>query len=479
MDHADYQGWREEDPAQWQLNDSAALHRQHTLRSRLAPVKDSGEQMNATIASDANVDTYVLVALERNPSIRAAEHRVRQRGARVPQVTSLDDPMFQVTPFGEMPETAAGQVGLMTGVSQKLPFPGKLATRGRIAEQGVAMAMADLQQARLRVAADTRQAYWSYYFSTRAIQITGRSRQLLDQFRQVAEAEYKAGNRSQSDVLRASTELSNLDSELITLEQRQATARSMLNQLMDRPIDAALPEPAAVQFEQLTADLDHLLAAAARHNPAIRKLHEQIEQHRQRQKLARLNRWPDLRISANYNAVDDEGLSMAANGDDQWWFGFAINLPIWVEKYESAEREALQGMLGGVAELTAERNRIAFQIQDAWLKVEAEQKLVKLFAEVIVPQARQTLEASKSGYRAGSLDFLTLMDNWRKLLNFELMQHRALADMQRAAADLEQAIGTQIGRADGRVLPSAEDPAVATSGGGPAEGAGDHLENRP
>jgi len=124
-----------------------------------------------------------------------------------------------------------------------------------------------------------------------------------------------------------------------------------------------------------------------------------------------------------------------------------VNLPIWTEKYEAAEREALQGMLEGVADLTAEQNRIAFQVQDAYLKVEAQQKLVELFKDVIIPQAKQTVDASSSGYRAGSVDLLTLVDNWRKLLNFELMYHRALADMEQAVADLERAVGQEVSRA--------------------------------
>jgi len=135
---------------------------------------------------------------------------------------------------------------------------------------------------------------------------------LLDQIRQVAEAEYKAGNRSQPDVLRALTELGSIDSELVTLEQRQRTTRGMLNQLMGRPIDAALPEPRVVERDQVDASIDALLARAAQHNPAIAKLHERIEQDRQKRRLTRLNRWPDLTASANYNAVADHAPPLAA-----------------------------------------------------------------------------------------------------------------------------------------------------------------------
>jgi outer membrane protein TolC len=457
FDDDQYRTWQDRDPDQWRLTSDGSTHSRGTLRTRLA---DTGAEAPADTmdpAADGGLDQYVRLALERNPLIRAAERRVQRLGARVPQVTSLDDPMFQVAPFGDMAETAAGQVGLMTGVSQRLPFPGKLETRGRIAEQEVVMALSDLQQTRLRVVAELRRAYWSYYFATRALETTRRSRKLLDQFRQIAEAEYKAGNRSQPDVLRASTELSSVDSELITLAQRQATARGMLNQLMDRPVDAALAAPVVVKLRVIDAQLQPLLARASRHNPAIARAHQRIEQHRRKRELARLNRWPDLTVSANYNVIEDEGLAPSANGDDQWWFGFGVNLPVWGEKYQAAEREALLGMLEGVADLTAEQNRVAFEIQEAYLKVEAQQKLIKLFRDTVIPQARQTVKASQSGYRAGSVDFLTLMDNWRKLLNFELIEHRALAEMEQAVADLERAVGTAIDRSRTAPDPDSQD----------------------
>jgi len=392
------------------------------------------------------LDDYVRVALRRNPSIRAAKHRVRSMGARVPQVTSLDDPMLHVAPFGEMAQTAAGEVGVMAGVSQKLPFPGKLDARGRIAEQDVAMALAQLHQVRLRVAGQTRRAYWSYYESTRAVEATRQSQRLLKQFERIARTEYEAGTRSQQDVLRASVELAELEQRLIELAQQQATARAMLNQLMDRPVRDALPEPARTEPEQLTEQLDALLRIASQTNPGIRRIQQRIEQYRQRTQLARLNRWPDLTVSASYNFVEDEGLSPVATGDDQWWFGFGINVPIWAAKHDAAEREALHGRLESAADLAAERNRVSFEVQDAYLRVESQQRLVALFSDQIIPQARQTVEASRSGYRAGDVDFLTLTDNWRKLLHFELMYHRAVAQMHRAAADLEQAVGRDVDR---------------------------------
>ena len=424
---------------------SGAGERLSALTGRVSGDEPRG-RAGVQLPADAGVEDYVKLALERNPAIRAARQKVARLAERVPQVTGLDDPMFQVAPVGEMAETAAGQVGLMTGISQRFPAPGKLATRGRIAAQEVAVAVQDLHDTRLGVVSDTRGAYWNYYFTTRAIEVMGANRDLLSQLRQTAEAKLKAGITTQQDVLRASVELSNVDNELITLRQRQTTAAAMLNSLLDRPITAGLPRPGAADLDALGLELENLLAQASASSPLIQKAREQVQGFRERLELAKLNRWPDLTVSANYTAVDDEGLSGVSNGDDQWWFGFGINLPVWSEKLDAAEREAKRGVFEGIAKLADVQNRVAFRVQDAFTKVETDQRLVILFRDVIVPQAQQTVDASLNSYRAGDVDFLTLIDNWRKMLDFQLMYHRSLTRLEQDFAELQRAVGRDLER---------------------------------
>lgn len=398
------------------------------------------------IAVGADVEEYVTLALERNPAVRAAGENVRRLANRIPQADSLDDPMLFVAPVGDMAETAAGQVDVMSGVSQRLPFPGKLETRGRIAAQAVGEAVQELQRVRLEVAADTRRAWWSFYYTTRAIEVTLRNRALLAQLLEVAEARYRSGSATQQDVLRASVETSKLDDDLITLEQRRATSAAMLNQLLDRPVDAVLPSPAARELDALSLQLDALLDAAEQANPEIAMIHERIEGYRQRRELAKLDRWPDLTLSFSYNLVRDGGLSPIANGQDQWWVGAGINLPIWAGRLDAAENEAARGILQSVAELSSVSNRVAFRVRDALARVESQQRQVILFRDVIIPQARQTVDASLSGYRAGKLEFLTLVDNWRKLFEFEVVYHLDLAELERSFADLREAVGRDVDR---------------------------------
>ncbi len=410
------------------------------------PAQRAQPRDTVDLSSQNDVDAYVRLALERNPRIRAAEHNVDRLTQRIDQVTSLNDPMFMFSPVGEMAQTASGQVGLMTGVSQQVPYPGKLAARGRVAAQDVAVAAAQLEQVKLDVIAQTRQAYWRHYFAVRAIEVTRQSRSLLYNLRSSAEAMLEAGRAMQQDVLRASVELGDVDRKLVELEQGKRSAAAMLNQMLDRPMDAAIPDPPPIEPRDLSLQHAALLAEASENNPQLAAAHHRIETFRERLELARLQRRPDMTVGINYAAVDDEGLSPVANGNDQWWLTFGVNLPIWASKNNAAEREARFGIQQELAALRDVNNRVAFDVEDALARVESQQRLVALFRDVIIPDAKQTVDASVNAYQSGKVDFLTLIDNWRRLLEFELQYHRSLAQLERDLADLEQAVGRGVAR---------------------------------
>ncbi len=405
------------------------------------------------IPENAGPEDYVRMVLERNPALQAARYGVERAEARIPQVTALDDPMLEVAPLGDMAETAAGMVGVMTGVSQKLPFPGKLRHSGLAAEQETGVAKSELEMTRLNLINETRRAYWSYYYTTRAMELTAESRELLAEFQQIAESQYRVGLANQQDVLRASVELSSLDNELITWEQQQTTAAAMLNSLLARPVTAALPKPPGADSEQITLKLNWLLAQAEQANPELQRIRQQIAAEQEKLEVARLQRWPDLTVSYNYSFVEEEGMAPSPSGKDQWWIGFGVNVPVWSRKYDAAEREARAGIHQGSAELQDARNRLAFRVQDAYVRLDTQQRLVTLLHDVSIPQAQQTLEVSTSSYSSGKVDFLTLVSNWRQVLDFKLAYQQSLAELERSFAELQQTVGRDLTRHSDSITP--------------------------
>jgi outer membrane protein, heavy metal efflux system len=232
----------------------------------------------------------------------------------------------------------------------------------------------------------------------------------------------------------------------VTLRQQQRTSTGMLNSLLARPVQAALPIPKKVAYEKISLGLEILLAQAEQANPELARIRQKIDADKERLELAHLQRWPDLTVSYSYNFVNNDGMSPEANGKDQWWVGFGVNVPVWFQKYDAAERESRAAIHQGSAELEDLRNRLAFQVQDAWTRVDTQQRLAGLLLDVSIPHAQHTLDVSFSSYSAGKVDFLTLASNWRTVLNFKLAYQQNLAELERSFAELQQAVGRDIQR---------------------------------
>ncbi|QQE11514.1 TolC family protein [Planctomycetota bacterium] len=393
--------------------------------------------------ADRGVEWYVQAALERNPAILAASERVERIGKIAPQARSLDFPLAFFE-FGNLPQTAAGQVEFRSGITQTIPFPGKLKARGMIIEKEAAVAAADLERVRLQVIADTRRAFWRLYYAIRGIEVTHANYLLLDQFQRIAEARVRAGQTSVQDVLRASVEIGVLNEQLVRFREQKIAATAMLNQLMNRQPNTILPDPPDVKMRDFELNPNLLLEQAQIYNPSIQGAKSMVARYREQLKLARLENYPDFLLGFVYGPVRDNGPVPDISGEDQWWVTLGFTIPMWTKRIQGAKFEAYHGVNESLAALRNANNVVAFDVLDALANVEAQRDEVILFRDQILPQARQTVDASVSGYQTGELDFLTLIDNWQQLLRFELLQYRNITELEQAFADLREVVGRDI-----------------------------------
>lgn len=391
------------------------------------------------VPEDAGVSWYVEQALRSNPQVRAARQRVERVRERIPQVTSLPDPMASIT-FGELAQTAAGQVDYIVGVRQSLPFPGTLNARGEVARQEVVEALYALENTINQVVADTRRAYWSFDGAGRETAVLHEGQELLEQIESTVQSRIRVGRAGQADALRLSRGRAALENRLSELEQRQRTALAMLARLTSRPTPSDLPNAEDGDWQPVALDAEQLRSWAQTHHPEVAAAQARIGTFRQRLDLARRERLPDFLAGVQYGEVGD-GLAPSSNGDDQLAVTLGITIPLWVDADAAAEREALRGIGETVADARAAQDRAAFAADDALARLEADQQVLRRLRERMMPDAKQVIELALTNYRTGDTDFLQLLDDWQTLLDDQLHEARVVAGLHRSMADLEQALG--------------------------------------
>lgn len=387
------------------------------------------------------LDAMVQEALQRNPGVQSALHRVQALRHRIRPAKSLPDPkasvgwMGNIEPFSVQDGDPSSYRGIQA--MQEIPFPGKLGLRGDIANKEAEAAWWDYEDVRRKVTDDVKTAYFEYFFLDKAIQITEKNRDLLTKLYQIAEARYRVGKGIQQDVLKAQTELSLILDRLTVLDQQRATAQVRINTLLSRPPETPLGPSADVQPVVLAYSLDQLYELAHRNDPGLHREEQLIQRDEYAVKLAKKDYYPDLGVGYMYQ--------QRPLMPDMHGFTFTLNVPIF---YKSKQREELKAAAEQVLSSQTARqdrlNEVNFEVKQQYLMAQASQRLYDLYSKGVVPQASLALESSMSSYEVGNVDFLTVLANFTNVLDYQVEYYREVSTYQTALAHLEPLTGMEL-----------------------------------
>ena len=90
------------------------------------------------------------------------------------------------------------------------------------------------------------------------------------------------------------------------------------------------------------------------------------------------------------------------------------------------------------------RTTLFFQVKEQYLAAKASEDLIQLYSGAVVPQASLALESSMAAYQVGTVDFLTMLNNFITVLDYETGYYRELANHQIALARLEPLVGAEL-----------------------------------
>ncbi|MFT4839891.1 MAG: cobalt-zinc-cadmium efflux system outer membrane protein [Candidatus Azotimanducaceae bacterium] len=394
----------------------------------------------------SDLGLYLRYGMHHNASLRSEYERWRAMLERVPQVTSLPDPVFSFGQFIESVETRTGPQERRYSLSQTFPWIGKLDLRGDVAAADARERWQRVVAVRLGVEREIQVAYFDYAYLSQSIRITNEVLQLLKQLEPVVQQRIVGANGGQQDLLRLQVEVGRIENDLASLQQVRASLSARLAAAMNLRRHAPLPLPDLIEptLEALGTDTTELLRRAEQRNPDLRELTERISKNQNRKELAELSRWPDVTVGVDYIETGSALQPTRGNGDDPLAVRVMFNLPIWGQKYSAAEREAQHLVSAATHALSNRRATLRTDVEHAAFQLGDADRQLLLYRETLVPRAREALEVTRSSYRTGRSALLDLIDSERTLLNFETGYWRACRDHYQSKARLEALIGGQL-----------------------------------
>ena len=389
----------------------------------------------------------VHAALEaRNPMLAAARARTEAVRSLEGSAALPPDPQLRVGVMNaglpgleaDMPNSMAPAIEVM----QMVPLPGKLALSGRIARRGTAIAAAAAAETGWMLRARAAMPFYEIQAADRQIASLRATVQLLEELERVARAMYASGEGPQTDALRATVEVGRMRAEIERMIAMRATAAARLNALLSRPADTPIPAVSAAggALSRELPDARTLLAWAGESRPLLREAALEVERAADRTALARRELWPDLSVGVQY------GQRAGTMGTERMGsLMVGVTVPVFARQRQLRMREEARAMESmAAAERTDALSLVDASIRTLLAEIDRVRSLTALYETEILPQARAAVRSALASYRAGTVDFMTLVDAQTSLNDFERELAQLEADHGLALAELEMTIGREL-----------------------------------
>lgn len=400
-------------------------------------------------ASDPQLRSLIEALLRDNPELRSARARSRSSFDRVAQVRSLPDPQLSYRYFALPPETRVGPQEHAVELSQKLPWKGKRGLQAEQARLTAAGSTWDARNLERQLVAELKRSYFRASYLREAIAINHEERNLLRRFEGIALKRYATGEGIQQSAIKVQTDITRLDDlETDLREQLRSTMRRIQELIDSQSTDLSLA-PAPLEAMPVHYDPSRLEQKAVRDHPAVLSTEQRIGASQAWSRRRRLESRPDFRVGIGYTLVDEREDTVGImnppdqNGQDVLSLMVGINLPVYRGKIDAGVSEAEESILESEERLSTTRNRLRFMLQDAILRLESFQERGRLYDEVLIPQAQESLASSEAAYTTGRQGFLDLLDAERVLFQVRLTYRRLISDYWIALTDVEFAIADQ------------------------------------
>ena len=340
-------------------------------------------------------------------------------------------------PFAGYSNSDFAYVGL--GISQDLPYPGKLHLRGAIAQKDADVTQQRYESLRRIIAAEVKMAYFQIAYRAKRQTILEGDGQLLQQVEQSAQAHYRNGLGSQLSVLQGQLERTRLLREITATELEAGRLQAELKHLLNRSQSSPDIETAELSETATSYTFDQLLAAASATNPEIAGAQKMVERQGLQVDLARKDFYPDFNLQYMWQRTDPTQFRA------YYSVTLGVRFPIYRgrrQQPELAQAEADQRR--AKSEYEMQTQQIALQLRQQYLGAQKSAELLKIYREGLIPQARAELQAGMTSYQSSREDFQALFTSFLDVLKLDEEYWQTLSEHETALAQIEAATGLSL-----------------------------------
>ena len=374
------------------------------------------------LTPDSTLSNYLAFALLNSPTVAAAFYDWSASVENITVSRSLPDPQLTLQAYIQDTLTS-----LMPGLAWNFPGPGKLKARAGVAAAESEGKYFTFESAVLLAAFNLKRAYYRLGLLGEQLRIKHETLALLETQERAVHARNLTGAATLVEALRVQSDLGRAGTDLANLEDSRGFVRENFKAALGlTPGQTNPPAPAHFEMSRENIDTEDLLRVAFARNPQLAAMAAEVRAAEAGIASAYKERVPDFTA----------GLSADVYRPPFYWPQAGMTLPIWRDKLAAEVAQAQANELAATSRLKAAQIDLAVSFAEKSLACREAGRNVALIEDKLIPQANQSLATVQAGYRAGTMDFSSLTDAERMLLDLKLAAAEAHTEREIALAEL-------------------------------------------
>lgn len=372
----------------------------------------------------------LALALAGNAELAVAAREVEASKAAIEQRGARPNPELSV----QFEDLNAATRTTTIQITQLVEMGGKRAARVEAAQRDGDLASADLLARRAELRGNVNAAFYAVLAAQTRVQLTADSTGLAERASDTAAKRVLAGKVSPVEETKSRVALAGVKLEALQAQGELRLARQALSahwgNATPRFERAVSPNPEADLPGLITPEE---VASRVEASPVLARAQVEVQRRQSLTAVERAKSSPDLTFNVGMKHDADQSRSQAV-------FGVSIPLPFF-DNNRFGVQEALQREDKARDELAAAKVNQRVAALQARERLAGNLAEVKLLASDVLPGAQSAYDAAVKGFELGKFDFLDVLDAQRTLLQARSQQFRAMADAQRAQAEIHRLLG--------------------------------------
>lgn len=406
---------------------TVALGSASTLAQQTNSTPDtlSAEQRDA-----ATLEVLISEAWTNNPEVRLFESAVA--GARGELITAKtwENPQVSVTP-GVFRDAGGNWGHAGFGFTQTILFPGKRALQRAVAEKTVESRQLALTAFRTQLAIHVHRSFYSLLAARQLVALRERHLDLAKSFLESARKKVEGGFAPDFEQTKAEVDVAAGLKFLREAQAQEAVARTALNSLVGRKLDAPVAIVGEFSESPSVPDESTLLNHALARNPSLKIQEAEVERTGLSLALTKKSRLPDFTIGPTVEYQKPEQV---------YGFGISLPLPLW-DKKKGAITTATAEQQRSLAELDTLRRDIIREVSSAAHLLTAARDSLAIYTPAFRGKLKAALDNAGQSYAEGRTSLLVYLETERTYYDTEAAYYETLQRLYDAQAALESGLG--------------------------------------